>query len=175
MSIKSMKYIFILIFVVFLNNNFCSAMSINLYSAEDTINTISKISFTISSSGWRTFEDLLTNSNYRIIIDSSCKVELTWPGKCPNKDLMACSYFGKISRKEFEKLKKIILVKNLLELKNVYDTEFSDNGVEIYKIIFNDNEEKIILDSDYHIKSLNRLRYMIIKLKKNIVWKPDIN
>ena len=70
------------------------------------------------------------------------------------------------------KLKKIILVNNLLELKNVYDTEFSDNGVEIYKIIFNDNEEKIILDSDYHIKSLNRLRYMILKLKKNIIWKP---
>ncbi len=175
MSIKSMKYIFILIFVFFLNNNFCSAMSINLHSAEDTIDTISKISFTISSSGWRTFEDLLTNSYYRIIIDSSCKVELNWPGKCPNKDLMACSYFGKISRKEFEKLKKIILVKNLLELKNVYDTEFSDNGVEIYKIIFNDNEEKIILDSDYHIKSLNRLRYMIIKLKKNIIWKSDTN
>ena len=95
-------------FVVFLNNNFCSAMSNNLHSAADTINIISKISFTISSSGWRTFEDLLINSNYRIIIDSSCNVELTWPGKCPNKDLMACSYFGKISRKEFEKLLSLL-------------------------------------------------------------------
>ena len=74
-------------------------------------------------------------------------------------------------------LKALENINDWLKRRKIY---LQTPGLYVTYQIFNDNEEKIILDSDYHIKSLNRLRYMILKLKKIMIfiitpentWKP---
>ena len=110
MSIKPVKYIFILMFVVFLNNNFCSAMSNNLHSAADTINIISKISFTISSSGWRTFEDLLINSYNHYFLKFSKLNDSIYT----YHTLTFLNYYDYLNNKLIWKIIKIYIYKNIL-------------------------------------------------------------
>jgi hypothetical protein len=155
---------------------FCSAMNKNLIrSKTDSIYLISKITFTVNPSGFDiAYNDLKINNQYKIIIDSNGKVELTWPGKCPNKTLLTCSYFGKIPKDKFNEIKKYLIQINFIKLAEDYDEETDDSGSNTYEIIFNNDKRKYIRDPNYNIPILIELKKKIIKIKNETKWSENI-
>lgn len=168
-----MKKTLFLTTIFILSTIFCSAKRILFFHIpQDSIYSISKIVYTIGIPPFGVFDDLKINESYKIIIDSNGIVELTWINKCPNKDLMVCSYFGKITTNEFKKIKVFIIESGFMNLNKNYKDEFSESS-QSFNITFNKNIVKEVEDSTFEIVIFNNLKQMILDLKKYIKWVPN--
>lgn len=172
-----MKYIYSISIFLILFSLSVSA-SFNNHLRQDTTIQIKKIEFSRNITGpGISFDDLLLNNRFKVIFDLNGSVLLTWPGKCPAKFLgrnIICSYHGNISKKEFYKLSKYLKKIQFLQLEENYTQDTDDVGYHIYEIIYNDNKIKKIIDSNYEIKKIKKLRKKIYKIKNKIKWTPTL-
>lgn len=164
------------IFVVLLSNNFLFAnitqRDTNSILKDSTI-LIRKIEFS-HISGVLELRDVLTSKSYKIIIDSNCNLELTWPGKCPSSNKYNCSYYGRITKRELNKI-NINISKNICLFKSLYSVDADDVGYDIIKVYYNNNKEIEIIDENHENKELIKLKKRIMKLKDKVSWAVNKN
>lgn len=163
-------------FLILFSNNFLFANIIqsdtNSLLNDSTI-LIKKIEFS-HISGALELKDVLTSKSYKIIIDSNCNLELTRPGKCPSSSIYNCSYYGKITKKELNKI-NLILSRNICLFKNLYSLDADDVGYDIIKIYYNNNKEFEIIDESHENIELIKLKKKIIKIKDKVSWAVNKN
>lgn len=144
---------------------------------KDTSIKIQQIKFSQNQTGFVTYNDLLINYYFKLIFDSSGKVTLTWPFKCPvqiGEKKIICAYNGNISKSKFNQLARYLTRIDFKNMKDRYIQDMDDVGYDIYLIKYNGIEKKIF-DENYEVDVLKKLRKKIIKLKKEIKWTPVID
>jgi hypothetical protein len=170
------KINFIILFLCFVFNSIASD-NLAIDKKNDTSIEIEQIEFSQNHTGFVTYDDLLINYYFKLIFDSSGKVTLTWPFKCPvqiGEREIICAYNGNISKSKFNQLARYLIRIDFKNLKDRYIQDMDDVGYHIYLIKYNGIEKKIF-DENYEVDVLKKLRKKLIKLKNEIKWTPVVD
>jgi hypothetical protein len=166
------KFYIIGILILLSSNNSYATIS----SCKDTLISVNKITMSRNSGIVADTKELLKNSSFSIIIDSSGYVELKWPGKViKNNSLTTLTYSGKITKDDLNNLERYIKVTNLLNLEYYHEPEAEHPTCIIYDIEYNNNKHKKFIDCNQEIKILNTFGKIIESLKSEIKWLPNKN
>lgn len=146
-------------------------------SSIDTTITISGIEYFACIGGYTDFKGILTGDLFRIEFSSNGHAKLSCPVSSPKKvfgNSKICFYDGYVTTKEYDKLCKFLLRNDFLQMKDRYTQDMDDVGCNIYVIQYN-GLKKTIIDENYNIKILKRLKKRIIKFRDKVKWTPVVN
>lgn len=167
-----MKKIISSLFLLILFNSIVKADS----NIDSTI-TINGIEYFACIGGYTNFKGILTGNLFRIEFSSNGDVKLSCPVSAPKKvfgNSKICFYNGHITTKKYDKLCKFILRNDFLQMNDRYTQDMADVGCNIYVIQYN-GLKKTIIDENYNIIFLKRLKKRIIKFRDKIKWTPIVN
>jgi hypothetical protein len=170
-----MKKVIFLLSLILLNSNFCIAKlnsDIHNFMQNDSSKKIHKITMNLNFGDVRYAFLPLEDYRYTVIFYLNGNAILKRNALCNLSihDTLPCTYFGKYSTRQFNKIVKFL---NKSKFENFIDEyQGTSDRFVTFEIVYGQGKVKNIKDQKYDNPKINQLRYKLSKLKKSIKWEP---